>query len=291
MDGTEELRTLTECRNAAADYLKKHGIEEAKNDAWILFSEITGMTRSGYYLHQQDHMDEEKRRRFFDLVKRRAEHVPVQYLLGKAWCYGNTFYVDENVLIPRLDTEVLIEEAAKRIKPGMNILDLCTGSGCVLVSLLKQKSITGTGSDLSEKALAVARKNLDRYNLDAELIKSDLLHDVRGVFDMIVSNPPYIPSDVVERLDPEVRDHEPRMALDGGPDGLAFYRRIIRQARRHLKTGGWLLVEIGYDEGSDVLEMLRDGGYADASVIQDYSGLDRVAAARYEGKTDGTGRR
>lgn len=280
MTETEEARTFGECRSAAAAYLTEQGIEEAKTDVWILFSEITGMSRSNYYLRQQEEMVPELRERFFDLVRRRADRVPVQYLLGKAWCYGNTFAVSEDVLIPRQDTEILIEEAAKRIHNGMHILDLCTGSGCILVSLLKQKLITGAGSDISEAALRVARENLDRYHLKAELICSDLMHDIRGSFDVIVSNPPYIPSDVIDRLDPEVRDHEPRLALDGGPDGLKFYRAIVRQARRHLNEDGWLLMEIGYDEGEDVKEMLEELRYREIEIVRDYSGLDRVAIGR-----------
>lgn len=280
MTDPENARTFGECRGAAASLLSGCGIEDARSDAWILFSEVTGMERSEYYLRQQEEMDPEKRSRFFELVKKRADHMPVQYLLGKAWCYGNTFVVNEHVLIPRQDTEILIEEAAKRIRTGMHILDLCTGSGCVLVSLLKQKSITGVGSDISDEALRVARENLDRYHLEAELVQSDLMREIRGTFDVIVSNPPYIPSDVIEKLDPEVRDHEPRLALDGGPDGLKFYRAIVRQARRRLRKGGWLLMEIGYDEGDDVREMLEDLGYVETVIVKDYSGLDRVAAGR-----------
>jgi release factor glutamine methyltransferase len=280
MTDQEDARTLGDCRRFAGEYLSEHGIEEAKTDEWILFSEITGMKRSEYYLRQHEEMDPQMRERFFELIRRRADHIPVQYLLGEAWCYGNTFTVNEHVLIPRQDTEILIAEAAKRIRSGMQILDLCTGSGCILVSLLKQKAITGTGSDISEEALKVARENLNRYHLEAELIRSDLMRDVRGFFDVIVSNPPYIPSDVIGRLDPEVRDHEPHLALDGGPDGLKFYRAIVRQARRHLKKDGWLLMEIGYDEGGDVREMLEELGYREVEIIKDYSGLDRVAAGR-----------
>jgi release factor glutamine methyltransferase len=289
MTDTEKAQSLGECRNAAGEYLSEHGIEDAGTDAWILFSEITGLKRSEYFIRQQEEMDPALRKRFFELVRKRAEHIPVQYLLGKAWCYGNTFTVNEHVLIPRQDTEILIEEAAKRIRTGMHILDLCTGSGCILVSLLKQKSITGVGSDISEEALRVARENLNHYHLEAELVRSDLMRDIRGSFDVIVSNPPYIPSDVIGRLDPEVKDHEPKIALDGGPDGLKFYRAIVRQARRHLNVNGWLLMEIGYDEGDDVREMLEDLGYVEVEIIKDYSGLDRVAAGRFQGIAEHNG--
>lgn len=272
--------SLGSCFLRGMKKLEKAGIAEAETDAWILFSETTGLSRNEYYLRRDEVMDPAMEKLFSGQIEKRLSRIPVQYILGKAWCFGNTFYVNEDVLIPRLDTEILIDESSKRLLPGMRFLDLCTGSGCILVSLLLLRKAIGTGSDLSEKALRVAKINLEHYGLQAELVRSDLLRDIRGRFDLIVSNPPYIPTGEVERLDPEVRDHEPHFALDGGEDGMNFFRRIIRGAGEHLNRDGWLLMEIGYDEGDRVRRMLEENGYREIEIIRDFSGLDRVAAGR-----------
>ena len=175
-----------------------------------------------------------------------------------------------------------MEEALKRIRPGDRILDLCTGSGCILISLLKLgKDLEGTGSDLSEKALRIARENADRNQVEASFLCSDLYAEISDLpFDMIVSNPPYIESGKIPELMEEVRDHEPRLALDGGADGLDLYRRIVPESLAHLKEGGWLIVEIGYDQGEAVRSMFVDNGYSDVHVIKDLGGNDRVVLGR-----------
>ena len=203
---------------------------------------------------------------------------------------GYPFYVNEHVLIPRQDTEVLVEEALKLIKPGIEILDMCTGSGCILLSILKMgkeryhlQNLTGTGVDVSSEALKVAGQNLKRLGVEAIFLQSDLFAEIGSEkrYDMIVSNPPYIRTAVIEELQEEVRLHDPYIALDGKEDGLFFYRKIIAESRNHLKYGGSLLFEIGYDQGEAVSQMMKTNGYQDIFIKKDLAGLDRVVAGRY----------
>ena len=194
---------------------------------------------------------------------------------------GLEFKVNENVLIPRQDTEILVEEALRELHDGMDILDLCTGSGCILISLLRYSNdCTGLGVDLSEGALAVAEENAEKLLSDRQIrfLKSDLFEGVNGVYDRIVSNPPYIPSNVIETLMPEVKEHEPLQALDGGGDGLYFYRKITEQCGNYLKPGGMLYFEIGYDQGEAVSGLLSKAGFREIRVVKDYGGLDRVVS-------------
>lgn len=190
---------------------------------------------------------------------------------------GLSFYVNEHVLIPRQDTEILVEETAKFLRDGMQFLDLCTGSGCILLSLLHLKhGVEGTGVDLSPEALKVAKKNRERLGAKAALIQSDLFDKIESAFDVIVSNPPYIKRAEIETLMDEVRLHEPYMALDGHEDGLYFYRKIAEEAPKYLRAGGGLFLEIGCDQGACVAELLRQQGFADVKVVKDLAGLDRV---------------
>ena len=197
-----------------------------------------------------------------------------------------TFTVNKNVLIPRQDTEVLVEEVMRHLHDGMRILDMCTGSGCILTSLLRYSNdCTGVGADISEEALRVARDNAEallegngRERPKASFVRSDLFDglDADDRFDVIVSNPPYIKTGDMDTLMPEVREHEPALALDGKEDGLFFYRRIIDGAKRFLSGGGMLFFEIGFDQGEDVRELMRQAGYTDIEIVKDFAGLDRV---------------
>ena len=272
--------SLKEWRAYGEAYLDDCGLAEAKTDAWLLLEYVTGISKGAYYLRMQEPMADEAAAKYETMIRRRAARIPLQYLTGEAWCYGNRFLVNHHVLIPRQDTEFLIEEALKRIESGMHLLDLCTGSGCVLISLLKQKSVTGVGTDISRQALRVAAKNARLHRVQAEWIESDLFEHVDESFDIILSNPPYIPADVIEQLDPEVRDHEPRIALDGGEDGLSFYRRIIRETPAYLKDGGWLCLETGYNQGGDVRRLFRENHFTEIELIQDYAGFDRVVLGK-----------
>ena len=196
---------------------------------------------------------------------------------------GLTFKVNEHVLIPRQDTEILVEEAMRYLSDGMRILDICTGSGCILLSLLKYSNeCEGMGVDISEDALAVAQENAHNLGLQADFRHSDLLENVEGRFDMIVSNPPYIQTDVIETLMPEVREHEPMLALDGKADGLFFYREIIKQCPAYMTRGARLFFEIGYDQGEAVKALMEKQGFTEVEVIKDYAGLDRVVVGCLE---------
>lgn len=190
---------------------------------------------------------------------------------------GLPFKVNSNVLIPRQDTETLVEEALKVVKPGEKVLDLCTGSGCIIISILKNvPGAQGTAIDISKQALLVAKENAKRNGVSVDFEWSNLFEHVTGTFDVIVSNPPYIPSEEVLKLMPEVQFFEPVLALDGKEDGLYFYREIIASCREYLKPEGTVLFEIGYDQGSAVSGLLKDAGFLDVRVIQDLAQNDRV---------------
>jgi release factor glutamine methyltransferase len=259
------------------EYLEDMEIADAKVDAWLLMEFIWDIDRSYYFLHRDDMIIEDKRQEYEYLLEQRGRHIPLQYLTHRAYFMGLSFYVDEHVLIPRMDTEVLVETALKYIYPGAQVLDLCTGSGCILLALLqKRQDCEGVGVDISPEALQVAEKNARRLKVDTEFIQSDLFSGVSGAFDLILSNPPYIPSCVIPDLMEEVREHEPVLALDGREDGLFYYRNIIAEAREYLKPKGRLLFEIGYDQGKAVSDMLSQAGYGQIQVISDLAGQDRV---------------
>ena len=277
--------------------LKEAGVPEPRLDAWYLLEHTTGITRTRYWLDPSAAVCCEQAKLYQSLLDQRAQRIPLQQITHQAFFMGYEFYVDEHVLIPRQDTEILAEAALEKLE-GMakpSILDLCTGSGCILLSLLAEKPDSeGTGTDLSGEALAVARRNAKGLGVDSRCVfaQGDLfsaLDDgnlsgrdghLSGKYDMIVSNPPYIPAEVIGTLSPEVRLHDPLMALDGGEDGLIFYRRITRQASSFLKKGGWLLTETGWDQGGSVSRMFMDAGFTEVSVRKDLGGLDRVVLGR-----------
>lgn len=264
--------------------LQEAEIEEYALDAWLLLEYVFQVSRTWYFVHENEMADTEKAEQYLEYIGERSRHVPLQQLTGEAYFYGMKFYVNEDVLIPRQDTEVLVEEVLKLSRTvfpeekgkHLNILDVCTGSGCILLSLLSNlEHAEGTGVDLSEKALNVARINGRNLGIQAEWIHSNLFDKVQGKYDMIVSNPPYIKTSVIEELMDEVKLHEPRMALDGREDGLYFYREVIRQAEEYLNQGGILAFEIGYDQGESVSRLMREQGYSQVQVIPDLAGLDR----------------
>lgn len=257
--------------------LKLAGIEEAENDAWLLLSKECKMNRTDYYMHMKDEILPEQLNEYKVLIKKRAERVPLQYITGEQEFMGLTFHVNSNVLIPRQDTETLVEEAIKLVEPGMNILDMCTGSGCIIISILKKYSnIQGTGSDISKQALNVAKENAKLNNVAVDFERSDLFENLSDKYDMIVSNPPYIRSEVVPTLMPEVCEFEPLDALDGHEDGLYFYRKIIKECKSFLKEDGKILFEIGNDQGQAVSDMLTYAGFRNVRVIKDLAHNDRV---------------
>lgn len=267
------------------EQLQKAGITDAELDARLLLEFICHTDRNALYAHGDQEIEDEKMQDFLQLIEKRAVHIPLQHLTGKQNFMGLDFLVNEHVLIPRQDTEILVEEIMRDLHDGIRILDMCTGSGCILLSLLHYSNdCVGVGVDVSEDALAVARQNADRLaEKQAVFIQSDLFEKVEGSFDLIVSNPPYIRSQEIAGLMPEVREHEPHLALDGKNDGLHFYREIIKEAMLHLKRGGQLFFEIGYDQGEAVQALLAANGYTEIAVVKDYAGLDRVVYGTFLG--------
>lgn len=267
------------------EQLQKAGITDAELDARLLLEFICHTDRNALYAHGDQEIEDEKMQDFLQLIEKRAVHIPLQHLTGEQNFMGLDFLVNEHVLIPRQDTEILVEEIMRDLHDGIRILDMCTGSGCILLSLLHYSNdCVGVGVDVSEDALAVARQNADRLaEKQAVFIQSDLFEKVECSFDLIVSNPPYIRSQEIAGLMPEVREHEPHLALDGKDDGLHFYREIIKGAMPHLKRGGQLFFEIGYDQGEAVQALLAANGYTEIAVVKDYAGLDRVVYGTFLG--------
>ena len=261
------------------------GIEEAALDAWHLLEYVTGISKASYYGNPDKEMDEEEASRYLACIETRKKRIPLQHITKEQVFMGYPFYVNEHVLIPRQDTETLAEEALKVLKPGMQVLDMCTGSGCILISLLKIRGeIQGTGSDISGEALEVARKNARRLDVNATFIRSSLFEGISGRYDLIVSNPPYIRTSIIQELQDEVRLHDPFIALDGKEDGLYFYREIIKTGTSYIRPGGYLMLEIGYDQGNDVASLMEKQGYRNIKVKKDLAGLDRVVTGMYNGK-------
>ena len=267
------------------EQLQKAGITDAELDARLLLEFICHTDRNALYAHGDQEIEDEKMQDFLQLIEKRAVHIPLQQLTREQNFMWLDCLVNEHVLIPRQDTEILVEEIMRDLHDGIRILDMCTGSGCILLSLLHYSNdCSGVGADVSEDALAVARQNADRLaEKQAVFIQSDLFEKVEGSFDLIVSNPPYIRSQEIAGLMPEVREHEPHLALDGKDDGLHFYREIIKGAMPHLKRGGQLFFEIGYDQGEAVQALLAANGYTEIAVVKDYAGLDRVVYGTFLG--------
>ena len=262
--------------------LNEAEIEDAGVDAWYLLEYVTGINRTMYFMKMMDQMLPEDEEKYLGYIEVRKNHIPLQHITGVQEFMGFEFAVNEHVLIPRQDTEVLVETVLKEMKPKAEVLDMCVGSGCIILSLVKLgKDIKGTGVDISEEALKVAAKNREKLEADINLIQSDLFEQVTGQFDVIVSNPPYIRTAVIEELKEEVKFHDPYLALDGKEDGLFFYRKIVDESRNYLKNGGKLYFEIGHDQGEDVKKLMEEAGFTSVIVKKDLAGLDRVVYGEY----------
>lgn len=281
--------TLQTALKRGEEFLKEKNVPDAGLDAWYLLefllkkAGVPGADRAWYFLHMNDELSEEQLRNYEGLLEKRGEHTPLQQLTGEQEFMGLVFAVNEHVLIPRQDTEILVEEALHCIKSGMRVLDVCTGSGCIIISIsawMRERGgkICADAVDLSAEALAVAKKNDRTHCSGVHFMQGDLFEPVKGKYDVIVSNPPYIPRNVIPDLMEEVRLHEPVLALDGGPDGLDFYRRIISESKEYMKPGGRLLLEIGAEQGSAVKSLLEEAGFQDVCIKKDLNSLDRVAA-------------
>ncbi|MCI8875936.1 MAG: peptide chain release factor N(5)-glutamine methyltransferase [Lachnospiraceae bacterium] len=259
------------------------GVLEVESDAWLLMSAVCRIDRNFYYVYGNEEMIKEQEKEYMALLEKRAERIPLQYITGEQDFMGLNFKVNPGVLIPRQDTETLVEEVLKAVTPGMEVLDLCTGSGCIAVSLAK--FVPGAkvqGVDISPEALKVSEENARRNGVNVHFFLSDMFGQVEGKFDVIVSNPPYIPTGEIQGLMPEVKDFEPHLALDGKEDGLWFYRILAGEGKKYLKPKGTLMVEIGCDQGKDVSRIFKDNGYCDIKVIKDLAGLDRVVTGKDE---------
>ena len=361
-NSVREFKIWADVLNYGKKILKNAGIVEADLDAWYLFEQIFGISRAQYFLCarenivgstaqkiavQEQHGDllesgnalecaelwlKEKLSAYEHALKKRAARIPLQQIIGQQEFMGLSFFVNEHVLIPRQDTETLVELVLQEQKDkDISILDMCTGSGCIAVSLKKLGGYAHVeGADISEESLKVAKRNSEEIlenndvnndavssrteqiqnctNLTNNQNKQDnsedrMISEVRTVpqtgvtfrrsdmfsafpeterFNVIVSNPPYIPSAVIEELEPEVRDHEPRGALDGTADGLYFYRILAEECAKHLTPGGHVYFEIGYDQGAAVKELLDIHGFKDTRVIQDLTGKDRVVCGTWQ---------
>ena len=259
--------------------LEEAGIAEADLDARLLLEAVCQTSRNDLLVHGDREVGKEQEEKYREWIGRRASRVPLQHITGVQEFMGLEFLVNGDVLIPRQDTEILVEEVLRELTDGSRILDLCTGSGCILLSLLHYSNgCEGTGSDISGKALAVAEENAERLGISAKFLCGDLFERVEGRYDFIVSNPPYIASGEIPGLMEEVRLHEPLSALDGHEDGLFFYRRITRECPDYLVRGGSLYLEIGWDQGNAVKGLMEESGFHEVRVTKDYAGLDRVVS-------------
>ena len=361
-NSVREFKIWADVLNYGKKILKNAGIVEADLDAWYLFGQIFGISRAQYFLCARENIAgstaqkmaaqeqtgnsleskkaldcvelwlKEKLSAYENTLEKRASRIPLQQILGQQEFMGLTFFVNEHVLIPRQDTETLVELVLNEQKDkNVSILDMCTGSGCIAVSLKKLGGYACVeGADISEEALKVAKRNSEEIlensdvNNDAVSSRTEQIQNCTNLtnnqnkqnnsakrkiseasklsqagvtfrhsdmfsnfpeteqFDVIVSNPPYIPSAVIEELEPEVRDHEPRGALDGTADGLYFYRILAEECAKHLTPGGHVYFEIGYDQGAAVKELLDIHGFKDTRVIQDLTGKDRVVCGTWQ---------
>lgn len=281
--------TNFEILSKGEEMLKKSGIAEAKLDAFLLFEHIFVMPRTKYLMVMNDEcQDEERILDYYDCISKRAEHIPLQHLTGHQEFMGFDFKVSPDVLIPRQDTETVVEEAIHEIcdisksKSTIKVLDMCTGSGCIGISIDKLVPATEvTCVDISDKALEIANLNKLHNESDVTLTQSDLFQNITDKYDLIISNPPYIPTKVIDGLMPEVKEHEPMLALDGMEDGLSFYEKITKAAVNYLNEGGRLVYEIGHNQGKEVSDMMIREGFVEVRVIDDLSGNNRCVKGKY----------
>lgn len=284
--------TYSELIKEGAKQLSDANISEAALDARLLLEYICHTDRNMLYSHPDKEVSYVEETLYRSLIDKRANRIPLQHLTKVQEFMGLDFTVNGDVLVPRQDTEFLVEEALRYVQDGMRVIDLCTGSGCILLSVMNYKNnITGVGVDVSDKALTVARENADRLGINPKpvLLQKDLTKELDAceyfegayidAFDILISNPPYIKTNVIESLEPEVKEHDPIIALDGGEDGLIFYRIIAGLGKKLLTNYGRLFFEIGHDQRLEVEEILRNEGYKDIATLKDYAGLDRVTTA------------
>lgn len=273
------MNTYKQIYDEGVQMLRGAGISESKLDGRLLLEYVCGTDMNYLLVHGEELVTPENEKRYMECINRRCAREPLAYITGSQEFMGLDFKVSSDVLIPNQDTETLVEEVLREICDGMEILDLCTGSGCIILSILNYTNDTrADATDISEAALSVANENavLLKLNERIQFLKTDLFPEDEKKYDIIVSNPPYIKSDVIDTLEPEVKEYEPRLALDGETDGLVFYQRILKNVNRYLKRGGWLFVEIGYDQGDDVQALFNENGFKEVELVKDLCGNARV---------------
>lgn len=286
MRAEEACKTYRELYEEGRRILEQAGLPDAALDARFLLEEVCGTNLQTLLVFPEKKVTEEEVNQYRAFIQRRKDREPTAMILGEWDFMGLTFRLNKSTLIPEQDTEVLVETALEELKrrglgeAPLRILDLCTGSGCILLSLLHElRNAGGLGTDLSEEALEAARENAVRLGLQerAAFRQGDLWEPVGDErFDLIVSNPPYVPTEVIPTLEPEVRCGEPYAALDGGEDGLVFYRRVMREAAGHLKPSGIIIVESGFDEAPQIAALMQEQKLRGIRTVKDYGGLDRV---------------
>ena len=283
--------TLSEAFEYGYKILHDAGVPDARYDAFRLLEHVTGIGHALYLAQPDAAVSTAQEREYREAVDMRAKRIPLQHIEGSQEFMGLKFRVNENVLIPRQDTETLVETALElardcEIDP-LHILDIGCGSGCILISLVHAlrgagRMVRGTGVDISPEALLVARQNAEDGGVTQLCVWtcSDLFEGVSGRFELIVSNPPYIPTRQIADLEPEVRDHDPRGALDGGEDGLDYYRRIISEAGDYLAAGGWLALEAGFGQSGKIRELLDESAFRHIMTKKDLAGVERVVVGQ-----------
>ena len=275
--------------NLATKILKSKKIDTARLDSQLILGKVLNKDKIYLMINSSEEVEKEKEEEFLNLINKRMENMPVRYILGEVDFMGLDFYIEEGVLIPRSDTEVLVEEVLKIIGEDekLYVCDLCSGSGAIGISLAYyRKNIMVDLIDFYEKPEEISKKNIIKNNLEKQVkfIKSDLLKEpIKELkkYDIIVSNPPYIKEDVIETLMDDVKNYEPRSALSGGDSGLIFYERIVEESKKVLKENGILAFEIGYDQGDSVSNIMKNNGYIYIKVVKDLAGLDRVVIGRF----------
>lgn len=281
------MSTRVEVIKAAAKRLNDAGIEHADEDARLLMQHALGLDRTQFFLSQHEAMTPDQRVSFEAVLVRRERREPVSQILGSVGFWTLDLTVTADVLTPRADSETLVDTALKSVvnrEAPLNILDIATGSGALALALLSElPKAEAVATDISAPALEIARLNAGQTGLDARIrfVETSWAEGIEGAFDLLVSNPPYIATDVIASLDPEVREFEPRLALDGGVDGLAPYPGLLETARRLLVPGGVAVFEIGYDQGEKVLDLARSA-HAKADLFKDLAGQDRVVRVSFD---------
>ena len=253
--------------------LDSYGVENPRDEALIIIEHITGLSPAKIMLDMQKSYTDPA---IFEILEKRREHFPLQYILGKWEFMGKEFFVSPDCLIPRPDTEILVEKAIELTKDGADVCDLCTGSGCIGISIALSKRVNLTLLDISSGALNMARKNAQAHNVNADFVLGDLRYDIPNKqFDIITVNPPYIPREVIKTLSEEVKK-EPSLALDGGEDGLDLIRHLLEKTVCSLKVGGKMLIEFGYDQEAPIVELLNSYGLTSYEILYDYGKNPRV---------------